>query len=272
MIRLIALDLDGTLLDPQGQITAPVKEVIAQARERGVRVVLATGRSGQEAADFVRQAGCDSLAACLGGAILLDTDTGRHIRRWDMPLESGRKALALCLNKGIELMIFAGDQILLDPFSKQSQLTTFPYEVFHRTAVVTEDPLGYLEEHQLPLTKLHGDLNPAAYPLKEFSALPGLELTSSNDHDFELVPLGVSKGRTLELLAEMYGISLRDCAAVGDSENDLSMLRAVGLPVAMGNAAQMVKDAAKFVTGTNAQDGVAGAIRHILALNQERQS
>lgn len=267
MIKLIALDLDGTLLDPQGQITAPVRAAIAQARACGIRVVLATGRSGQEAADFVQRAGCDSLAACLGGAILLDAAAGRHLRRWDMPLESGRKALALCLHKDIELMIFAGDQILLDPFSKQSQLTTFPYEVFHRTAIVTQDPLAYLEEHQLPLTKLHGDLNPAAYPLKELAALPGLELTSSNDHDFELVPAGVNKGRTLALLATLYGVPLQDCAAVGDSENDLAMLRAVGLPIAMGNAAQMVKDAARYVTGTNAQDGAAGAILHVLELN-----
>lgn len=260
MIQLIALDLDGTLLDPSGQITQATKDAIAQVRAKGIKVVLATGRSGQEAADFVRQAGCDALAACLGGAILIDTSTQTHLRRWDMPQDSGRKALELCLNKEIELMIFAGDQIVLDPFSKQSQLTTFPYEVFHRTAVVTQDPLGYLEEHQLPLTKIHGDLNPPAYPLKELAALPGLELTSSNDHDFELVPAGVSKGRTLALLSMMYGIPLDSCAAVGDSENDLSMLRAVGTPIAMGNASPIVKQTAVRVVADNAHDGVAQAI------------
>lgn len=268
MIQLIALDLDGTLLDPEGQITAPVKAAIAQARAGGVRVVLATGRSGQEAADFIQQAGCDSLAVCLGGAVLLDAGRQEQLRRWDMPRDSGRRALELCLGRGIELMIFAGEQILLDPFSKRSQLTTFPSPVFHRAAVVTGDPLGYLEEHQLPLTKLHGDLNPAAYPLAELAALPGLELTRSNDHDFELVPQGVNKGRTLALLSMMYGVSLENCAAVGDSENDLAMLQAVGFPVAMGNAAPAVKEAAAFVTGTNAQDGVAGAIARILEENR----
>lgn len=268
MIRLIALDLDGTLLDPEGQITQETRYAIVQARDQGVRVVLATGRSGQEAADFVRQAGCDPLAACLGGAVLLDTKTQTHLRRWDMPRESGRKALELCLHKEIELMIFAGDQIVLDPFSKRSQLTSFPCEVFHRTAVVTQDPLAYLEEHQLPLTKLHGDLNPEAYPLKELAALPGLELTRSNDHDFELVPAGVSKGRTLALLALLYGVTLSACAAVGDSENDLSMLRTVGFPVAMGNACAAVKKAAGYVTASNREDGAAKAIQRILKLNR----
>lgn len=269
MIKLIALDLDGTLLDPSGQITQRVKQAIAQARAQGLYVVLATGRSGQEAADFVKQAGCHPLAVCLGGAILVDTDTGEHLRRWDFPKESGRKALALCLNKEIELMIFAGDKILLDPFSKCSQLTTFPYEVFHRTAQVLDDPLAYLQEHDLPLTKIHGDLNPAAYPLEAFRALPGLELTCSNDHDFELVPAGVNKGRTLAILAAMYGVALEECAAIGDSENDLAMLRAVGCPVAMENAAPQVKAAARFVTASNARDGVAAAIRHILEENKK---
>lgn len=269
MIRLIALDVDGTLLDPAGQITQEVKQAIAQARAQGVKVVLATGRSGQETADFAARAGCDSLAACLGGAILLDTETQYHVRRWDMPHESGRKALALCLNREIELMIFAEDKILLDPFSKQSQLKTFPFDVFHQAAIVTEDPLGYLEEHQLSLTKIHGDYNPQAYPMAEFAALGGLETTCSNDHDFELVPAGVSKGRTLALMAVMYNLALDECAAVGDSENDMSMLKVVGYPVAMGNAAQQVKDAAKYVTASNAENGAAKAILHILELNQQ---
>jgi len=269
MIKLIALDVDGTLLTPDGQITQATREAIAQARAQGVKVVLSTGRSGQETADFARRAGCDQLAVSLSGALLVDTETGYHVRRWDIRPGSAEKALELCLNKDIELMIFAGDQIVLDPFSKQSQLKTFPYEVFHNTAVVTEDPLAYLKAHDLPLTKIHGDHNPAAYPLEEFDRLEGVEYTSSNDHDFELMPAGVNKGRALALLALMYDLALDECAAVGDSENDLAMLKAVGYPVAMGNAAQTVKDQAKFVTDTNTREGVAKAILHILEQNKK---
>lgn len=75
MIRLIALDLDGTLLDPAGQITDETKAAIAQARQAGIKVVLSTGRSVQEAADFSAQAGCDNLSVCLGGAVLSDNAT-----------------------------------------------------------------------------------------------------------------------------------------------------------------------------------------------------
>ncbi len=261
MSRLIALDLDGTLLDPAGQITDETKAAIAQARQAGIKVVLSTGRSAQEAADFSTQAGCDNLSVCLGGAVLSDNSTGVHLRRWDIPENVSQTALELCLHRDIELMIFAGEQIVLDPFSHRSLSKTFPYPVFHNAAVVTEDPIAYLKEHDLPLTKIHGDWNQPAYPLAELSKLEGIELTSSNDHDFELVPKGVSKGRTLALLALLWGIPLDQCAAVGDSANDLAMLQAVGTPIAMGNACQAVKDAARYIAPDNAHEGVAQAIR-----------
>ena len=165
-------------------------------------------------------------------------------------------------------MLFCGEQIVLDPFSHESLMRTYPYPAFHDNAVVTPDPIAYLEEQGLPLTKIHGDWNQPAYPLQELSALAGVELTSSNDHDFELVPQGINKGRTLAMLALMWGIPLDQCAAVGDSENDLAMLKAVGYPVAMGNGCTSVKAAARHVAPDNAHEGVAHAILWCLDQNQ----
>lgn len=264
MVKLIALDLDGTLLDPSGRMTEGTKAAIASARQAGLRVVLSTGRPIPEAIWFAGEAGCDDLISCLGGAALVSGRTGEVLRRQDVPEPSGSRALELCLNRNIELMIFAGNEILLDPFSKESLLRTYPYRVFHDHAVVVDDPLAYQEEHGLPLTKIHGDWNRPNYPLEELKRLPGVELTASNDHDFELVPEGVDKGRTLALLAMMYGVALQDCAAVGDSDNDLAMLRAVGTPIAMGNACQAVKDAAIRVTESNGAEGAAKAILNCL--------
>ena len=263
-IGLIALDLDGTLLDPQGRVPQSAREAVAQAREAGVEVVISTGRSAQEAAFFAQEAGCGILAAALGGAVLCDARTGAHLRRWDFTPEAGRRALSLCLNREIELMIFAGEAIVLDPFSHRSLLKTFPYPVFHKNAVVTEDPLAYVEERRLPITKLHGDGNPAAYPLEALAALEGAALTSSTRRDFELVPAGVNKGRALALLAMMRGVPLARCAAVGDSANDLAMLEAAGFPIAMGNAAPALKERAAYVTADNGHDGAAQAIRWCL--------
>lgn len=264
MIKLIALDLDGTLLDPAGVITQGAKDAIAAARAAGVRVVLNTGRPIPEAIHFAHQAGCDGYLSCLGGAALVDSDSGKVLRRHDIPEPSGPQALALCLNRQIELMIFAGNEILLDPFSRNSLRRTYPFPVFHENAVDTADPLAYMAEHGLPLTKIHGDWNPGNYPLAELAALPGVALTAASDHDFELVPAGVDKGKALAELAALYGLTLAECAAVGDSDNDMAMLRAAGMPIAMGNAADQVKAAARLVVDTNARDGVAQAIRACL--------
>ena len=264
MVKLIALDLDGTLLDAAGGITQASRDAIARARRAGVRVVLNTGRAGPEAAWFARTAGCDGLLSCVGGAALVNGETGKTLRRWDVPEPTGDRVLELCLGRGIELMIFLGEAILLDPFSRDSLRRGYPYPIFHRTAVTVQDPLAYKREHRLPLTKLHGDGRPGAYPLAELAALPGVELTCSNDHDFELLPAGVDKGRALARIARMYGIPLAECAAVGDSDNDLPMLRAVGTPIAMGNASPRVKEQAGWITASNAEEGVARAILHCL--------
>ncbi len=260
MVKLIALDLDGTLLDPEGKLTRGAKGAVAAARAAGVRVALATGRPAQEAAWFTRELGCGDLAVCLGGAALVRASTGEVLFRRDVPEPSGRRALELCLGRGIELMIFAGEEILVDPFSRESLLRTYPYPAFHSAAVTVEDPLAYIARRGLPLTKLHGDWNPGNYPLEELSALPGVALTSSSARDFELVAAGADKGRGLGLLAERYGLTLADCAAVGDSDNDLAMLRAAGTPIAMGNASQAVKEAAVRVAPPNSEDGAAAAI------------
>ena len=285
MIRLIALDLDGTLLDPAGRITQASKDAIARARAAGVRVVLNTGRPIQEAVWFAGEAGCDALLSCLGGAAVVDGVRGETLRRWDMPEESGRRALELCLGREIELMIFAGEEIVVDPFSKESLSRTYPFPIFHSAAVVAEDPLrsynvngstavvaedprAYLEERGLPLTKVHGDWNQARYPLEELGALPGVQLTASNDHDFELVPDRVDKGRAMALIALLYGVPLGETAAVGDSDNDLSMLRAAGLPIAMGNAPAAVREAAQRTAPSNQEEGVAWAISRCLEENE----
>jgi len=260
MVKLISLDLDGTLLNPAGQITQASKDAIAQARNAGVRVVLNTGRPIPEAIWFAREAGCDGLLSCLGGAALVDWEEERVLRRFDLPKPVGRKVLELCLGREIELMIFAGDQILMDPFSRDSLRRNYPFPVFHEHAIAVDDPLAYLEEHQLPLTKLHGDWNPGNYPLDELAALPGVALTASNDRDFEVLADGVNKGRTLALMAMAYGIALEDCAAVGDSDNDLPVLRVVGTPIAMGNAPERVKDACCRTVSSNGREGVAEAI------------
>ena len=130
---------DGAFVAACERITAS-KAAIAKARGAGVRVVLNTGRQAPEALWFAQEAGLDEVNACLGGAALVERTSGRTTGRRDIPASSARRVLELCLNREIELMIFAGNEILLDPFSQSSLLRTYPFPAFHQNAVLTPDP------------------------------------------------------------------------------------------------------------------------------------
>ena len=105
-------------------------------------------------------------------------------------------------------------------------------------------PHGFLRQHR-----------------RRLETLPGLEITSSWADNYELMPQGVSKGRAVKELAEKMGIGPDQVMTVGDFDNDLSMIEYAGYGTAMGNATPKVKAAAKYVTLTNDEDGVAAAIR-----------
>ena len=263
MIKLISLDLDGTLLDPRGQITAASKAAIAKARDAGVRVVINTGRPVQEGVFFAREAGCDTLVAGAGGGLVADGE--RILRRWEVPQPSARRALELCLSWDAQLMIFTQRDILVNAAYKKYLETHYPFPAFHRAAVATEDFLGYMEEHNLSLVKIHGEKGPGRCPAEELAALPDVTLTTSSPHDFELTAGGADKGAALAVIASLYGIPLDQCAAVGDSENDLSVLHVVGMPIVMGSAPENVREAAARLAPSNGEEGAAWAVLSCLA-------
>ena len=177
-----------------------------------------------------------------------------------MPEPSARRALELCLSWDVQLMIFAGSEVLVEPAYKKFLETHYPFPAFHEAATVTEDLWGCMKAHKLPLVKIHGEISGARPPVGELMALPDVTLTTSSTHDFELTAGGADKGAALAVIAARYGIPLDQCAAVGDSENDLGAFRVVGLPIAMGNAPENVKAAAARIAPSNGEEGAAWAV------------
>lgn len=260
MIKLISLDLDGTLLDPEGKITAASRAAIARARAAGVRVVVNTGRPAQEGVYFAREAGCDLLVSGAGGGLVVDGETGRTVRQWDIPKASARRAVELCLSWDAQLLIFAGGEFLVTPEYKKYLETWYPFPAFHKAVTVTEDFLGYMEEHRLPLVKIHGEKGSGYCPAEQLAALPNVNFTTSSTHDFEITAGGADKGAALAVIAGQYGVPLDQCAAVGDSENDLGAFRAAGTPIAMGSAPEHVKNAAVRIAPSHREEGAAWAV------------
>lgn len=266
MIRMIALDVDGTLLTSRGVLSDDTVRAIRAAREKGVRVVLSTGRSTPEAVWLTKLAGCDGKAVCIGGAAIADMADGHHLRRWDIAAQAVRPVLETLRGQRLACMVFAGETNLLDPYSSRFFRDYYPCPAYLDTTVTAEDVPKWLEAHRQPLTKIHAAGDPAIFPplLEQLRRIPGIALTSSGAGNFEIVADGVDKGKALCLLAREWGIAPAEIAAIGDSDNDLAMLRAVGCPVAMGNAAQEVKAAAAMVTDSNDADGAAKAIWRLI--------
>ena len=266
MIRMIALDVDGTLLTSRGELTRETVRAIRAAREKGVKVVLSTGRSTQEAVWLTGLAGCDGRAVCLGGAAVADMADGRHLRRWDIPDGLAASVLELLRDKPLACMVFAGETNLLDAYSARHYRETYPFPAYLDTVVEAEDISLWLRANRRPLTKIHAEGAPELFPplLEELGKLSGLTLTSSGRDNFEVLAAGADKGKALLLLGAEWGISPEETAAIGDSGNDLAMLRAVGCPVAMGNAPDEVKAVCAMVTDSNDRDGVARAIERLI--------
>jgi hypothetical protein len=195
-------------------------------------------------------------------------ETGRHLRRWDISPEATVQVLETMRGKHLASMVFAGEVNLLDTYSDAYFRSIYPCESFFDSTVVTPDIGAYLRETGLPLTKIHarGDLALLPSILEQLKKIPGLTLTNCGPDNIEVLAAGVDKGRALRLLGEPWDIRPEDMAAIGDSDNDLTMLRAVGWPVAMGNATQEVKAAGRMVTRSNDQGGVAFAIRQLLKI------
>lgn len=265
--RLLALDLDGTLLNSEKEITPETRKALAWVKARGVYVVLSTGRIVGEAAEFAREIACEDKMVTAGGAAIATASDERILESWAMPCEIGAQAVAAVQDLPVRVMIYVGDKIYINPFSDRDFVQNYRVEGFHANKVVLDDIAGAIRARGLDVTKVYAigeraDLDKA---LETIRRLPGITITSSGSDNFEVMPAGVDKGRALVRLGEMLGVTPEEMVAIGDSDNDAAMLRAVGMPVAMGNADPALKAAARYVTADCDHDGVAQAVYHLFS-------
>lgn len=265
MYRLIALDIDGTLLNGEHQVPRENYEAIQEARAAGVKVVLATGRSWPEAVEVARDAGCDDLVVCEGGAAVADFARGAILESWKIPDQTGLEILEALSRWEVGLMLFAGEELVINSRCEEA-FRNYPSATFRSKRVVCDDLTGFLKEHGLPLNKIFLLGRPDQFPA--LRALLGrwedVYITSSGPDNLEILARGVDKGTGIAALARRLGIPMEEVMGIGDSDNDRGMLAAVGMPVVMGNAAPEIQALGRHITDTNENAGVAKAIRHFL--------
>ena len=145
--RLLALDLDGTLLNSQKEITPEVRKALVWAKERGVYVVLSTGRIVGEAAEFARELPCEDL--------MVTASDERILQSWDMPCEIGAKAVEAVQSRPVRVMIYVGSKIYINEYSNRDFVANYRVEGFHANKIVVEDIAGEIRRNHLNVTKVY---------------------------------------------------------------------------------------------------------------------
>jgi 5-amino-6-(5-phospho-D-ribitylamino)uracil phosphatase len=260
-IRLIALDLDGTLLDPKQQISPRAMRSVARAESMGVKVMLASARPPRSTRAFHSQLQLSTPSIHYNGALVLDlpTNSVRSSTRLDMTT-----ARSMCELSSDDVIVLAeaSDKSFAtrdegDPFQVQTR-KLFPYDV-------VGDWRAWLNEdlHKLMFTGPEQTLIHVNARLRHAFSTKA-HIIYSEPNLIQIGATGVSKGKALARLIREIDILPEQVVAIGDADNDIEMLQLAGVSVAMGNASDEVKQHARFLAPTNAHDGCAVAIENVL--------
>lgn len=269
MIRLLALDLDGTLMEDDMVIkSSRVRRAISAAQERGVVVTLATGRMFDCVLPFAQDLGIIAPLICYQGGLIQSPDSDAPLYRATMETSLMREVLEWRARRGWHLVLYAGDDVFLD---EQRHPETFYRDMLGERLVLVDDlcaVLGRREPVKFIIFVEPREANRVETELRrQFDGR--IELTRSHALIVEGNPLGVSKGDALRRLAVHLDIPQAQVMAVGDQDNDASMVAWAGVGVAMGNGSRATKSAADWIAPPVAEDGAAVAIeRFVLAEEQ----
>jgi HAD superfamily hydrolase (TIGR01484 family) len=261
--RLIATDLDGTLLRADDRVSRRTRKALAAATAAGAAHIVVTGRPVSRTLRILRALGYKGLAVCAQGAQVYHAGEGRLLTSVTLD----RRVAALALDKieaeaGPLAVAAAQDGI-------EGRIVVGPGYLFH-PRIETGTALTREELWEAPLSKLYirhpglGDDELTA--LARAAAGDLVEVTMAGEGMVELLPLGLSKARGLGLAARRLGLSAAETVAFGDMPNDIPLLTWAGYGVAMGNAHDTLKAVADEVTASNEDDGVAVVVERLFGV------
>lgn len=268
-IRLVALDIDGTLLTTDGELSPRVRRAIRRVREQGIEVVLATGRRLCRAMPWVRALGLTAPVIAHNGAVLVHPEDERILIKRLLPMDTarglvahlGRLRVQYCLYDGT----FAGDEVFVEREFWQASRG-----IFRQFLADAADPVDGIALHSPPIKISVLDETAKVAPLipiwqQEFgSEATMLVFESSGYLGVEFMAAGCSKASGVEHIIEEAGLSFSQVLAMGDDVNDMELLERAGMGFAMANSPQPVREGARFVAPTNDDDGVAEVLEEYL--------
>jgi HAD superfamily hydrolase (TIGR01484 family) len=240
--KLLALDLDGTTLMDDGKKVSPeTASWVRKAISAGVLVVIATGRGMSRTRHLWEELCPESPIVLLNGAEIWER-SGKLARRYFIEKEIIMKMHRLAKETGAGFWGYDTDGMI-----RQADWVDEMYEL---------QWMKFGIKHDNPDT--------AAQLCGELLGWGALEVMFAHGKSLEITAIGATKLSGIQTVCEMHGIGMEEVMAIGDAANDLPLLGAVGLPVAMGNAEEAIKQIARGITDTNEHDGVAKAIQRFI--------
>lgn len=266
--KLVCIDMDGTLLNSHRKISERTKAALKNADALGVHIVISTGRIFSNAAFYSDMIGVKAPVIASNGSFVREKDCDKVIYKCAIESDTGIKIINLCEKLNIKANFYTpygtyGNSKLFY-FIMKRYIQNEAKEPISTKLIISYSKLReYLNDNEGNVIKfevVHRDPDKIKLLREALSEINDIEISWSSRRNIEITKKGVSKGNAVKQLAQYYNISKEEIIAIGDSENDITMLEYAGLGVAMGNALDRVKQKADCVTDTNDCDGVAKII------------
>lgn len=275
-IRVIALDIDGTLTNKKKEITPETKSVLKKAQEKGIRLILASGRPDKGLIQYVEELEMDKyhgLCVSYNGARVFDCQTGEVLFNETMTVEQGKAVLEHMKKFDVHPMLYKGDYMYVTDVydcmvtDRDERLNIIRYEARNCNYMLCEtDDLVKFADWPMNKILTAGD---DVYLQKHFEEMrepfkDTLNSMFTAPFYYEFTKKGIDKAKALDTVLTLLGYKADELIAFGDSQNDESMVKYAGVGVAMGNATDELKAVADEITLSNEEDGIAEALyKHI---------
>lgn len=273
--QLLALDVDGTLLDPVGALRPTVRQAVLDAQARGLKVVICTGRRFRTARAVAEELGLSGPLVVHNGALIKDFASGVTLYDSYLPPH--------VYHQGHDLLSQVSTPLIyIDAFHEHIDILTssldraHPFQRAYLQATADHCRIGgnmdTLPLHSVVMLSIMADVTSLSAVRDRVESALGqharVNLLANNQkyqgYILEIIHPKASKWQALQQLADQEGIAPEQIMAVGDDWNDLEMIRHAGLGIAMGNAPDGVQAVADHVTASNAEDGLAQALNHFV--------
>lgn len=263
-IKMIAADLDGTLLNPQAHLSENTRRILQKAHEAGIRIVIASGRPRCALPEDILNVPFLRYAITSNGASIFDLASGRRLYACDLPRAKTERIIEICRPDSCACEVFAGGcAYAARTYWENPSADAWRRHYVQSTRQPVDDMTSFIRAHAGGIEGFHFIFEEAARQTQIRQALQaegGLYVTSFSASSIEIENGCVSKAAACALLADHFHIRQQQVAAFGDSLNDLEMLQYAGLGVAMSNACAALRQKADAIAPSNAQDGAAGFI------------